>query len=126
MNNLPNHNINDIQRMLNLTSMQNIATNLDDMLSKYVLECLVYTFCSSFSDFSTQKMMENSSQQTLTLNQLALQRRANLLVPKARYPDICWSPKSDENRDRLESMSTSREEASPIITDRLEMSPLSS
>lgn len=125
MNNLPNHNLNALQSMLNLSNMESIANSMDEMLSKFVLECLIYTILNISPDFSTKQIINSSSSQGLTLNQLALQRRSNLLVPKARYPDSCSSPKAEDNRIRLESMSTSREEASPFVTDHLEMSPLS-
>ena len=124
MNNLPNHNLNALQSMLNVGSMKNISQNLDEILSKYVLECLIYTLGTTSSGFSTSFSGQGIPSPSLGLTQLALQRRANLVVPKARYPDVCCSPKSDENRDRLESMSTSREEGSPIVTDPLEASPL--
>jgi len=110
MSNFQNYNAAENQTKFTQSMAQILAIDMNEVLSKYILDCLAWGYYQNISVQYKNTFLSNTKTSCLTLNQLALQRKSNLIVPKPRYASTCSEASKDEHWERTESLSVHREE----------------
>jgi len=98
------------------SSMINLLNiDMQEMLRKYILEWLVqkYTMGRLGNGFLTNQINSEVNNAVLPLNELIKQRRQNIIVPIPVYGSQKLTEPVDDSRDRIESISTAKDEQTP-------------
>lgn len=110
-NNVLGGDLSDNNQAFNAQMMSMLATDMHDILSRYILDCLMWNIKNSSQPQTKDMYIRSEFLGTkLTLKELALQKRSHVIAPIPIYPSSEESSIKDDNRDRSESFSTARDE----------------
>ena len=101
------------QPLLNLTLLQMLNSDMQDVLSKYILECLLLKFTNKSAH---QALSPGFPAKPMSLNELVQLKRKTLIAPVARYPQVQID--LDEESENKASLEYDKDACSPAATTK--------